>query len=200
MEINTIRYVFGAKKPELRRLVVKYGLPPAKNEQDLWRKTNYLVAKFQKEMLKDIAYIHPDRELILWSTESDEPKVGKSSGANGNEESNYYGKPCNCGLGINCTCGLGVGKKPCGCGCATSNVEGQTEQTTPTQMMTTEQNNQVGGTAASLPQQVVPQVQVVEKIQAGSFQETLKNNMPLVVVGSLLLVGGLILFGNRKMS
>ena len=192
MEINTIRYVFGAKKPELRRLVVKYGLPPAKNEQDLWHKTNYLIAKFQKEMLKDVAYIHPDRELILWSTESDEPKVGKSSAANGNEESNYYGNPCNCGLGINCNCGLGIGKKPCGCGCAstsTSNVEGQNEQA-----------------VAPQPQQVVgksilPEApQVVEKIQAGSFQETLKNNMPLVVVGSLLLVGGLILFGNRKMS
>lgn len=194
MEINTIRYVFGAKKPELRRLVVKYGLPPAKNEQDLWRKTNYLVAKFQKEMLKDIAYIHPDRELILWSTES-----GKNDSE---EKSNCYGNP-------DCNCGLGIGKKPCGCGCAgsTSNVEGQTEQATTPQ--------KVGGTVESLPpqlqlqvvpqqqvpqQQVVPQVQVVEKIQAGSFQETLKNNMPLVVVGSLLLVGGLILFGNRKMS
>jgi hypothetical protein len=193
MEINTIRYVFGAKKPELRRLVVKYGLPPAKNEQDLWHKTNYLIAKFQKEMLKDIAYIHPDRELILWSTESNEPKVSKNSSANGDEneeQSNCYGNPCNCGLGI--------GKKPCGCGCATatSNVGGQTEQ------VATPPQQQVGGTAASLPpqQQVVPQVQIVEKIQAGSFQETLKNNMPLVVVGSLLLVGGLILFGNRQMS
>ena len=193
MEINTIRYVFGAKKPELRRLVVKYGLPPAKNEQDLWHKTNYLVAKFQKEMLKDIAYIHPDRELILWSTETEESK-GKNDSE---EKSNCYGNP-------DCNCGVGIGKKPCGCGCAgaTSNVGGQTEQVaTPPQ--------QVGGTVASLPpqlqqqlpqQQVVPQVQVVEKIQAGSFQETLKNNMPLVVVGSLLLVGGLILFGNRQMS
>lgn len=182
MEINTIRYVFGAKKPELRRLVVKYGLPPAKNEQDLWHKTNYLVAKFQKEMLKDIAYIHPDRELILWSTETEESK-GKNDSE---EKSNCYGNP-------DCNCGVGIGKKPCGCGCAgaTSNVGGQTEQVaTPPQ--------QVGGTVASLPQQQVPQV--VEKIQAGSFQETLKNNMPLVVVGSLLLVGGLILFGNRKMS
>lgn len=177
MEINTIRYIFGAKKPELRRLVVKYGLPPAKNEQDLWHKTNYLVAKFQKEMLKDIAYIHPDRELILWSTESEESK-GKNDSE---EKSNCYGNP-------DCNCGIGIGKKPCGCGCAgsTSNVEGNEQAV----MQPQPQPQQ---------QQVVPQV-VVEKIQAGSFQETLKNNMPLVVVGSLLLVGGLILFGNRKMS
>lgn len=176
MEINTIRYIFGAKKPELRRLVVKYGLPPAKNEQDLWHKTNYLVAKFQKEMLKDIAYIHPDRELILWSTESEESK-GKNDSE---EKSNCYGNP-------DCNCGIGIGKKPCGCGCgSTSNVEGNEQAV----MQPQPQPQQ---------QQVVPQV-VVEKIQAGSFQETLKNNMPLVVVGSLLLVGGLILFGNRKMS
>lgn len=156
MEINTIRYIFGAKKPELRRLVVKYGLPPAKNEQDLWHKTNYLVAKFQKEMLKDIAYIHPDRELILWSTESEESK-----GKNDSEEKG-----------------------------ATSNFEGNEQAVIQPQPQPQAQPQQ---------QQVVPQV-VVEKIQAGSFQETLKNNMPLVVVGSLLLVGGLILFGNRKMS
>jgi len=171
MEINTIRYVFGAKKPELRRLVVKYGLPPAKNEQDLWHKTNYLVAKFQEEMLKDIAYIHPDRELILWST--DESK--------GKNEEKSNGKP-------DCNCGLGIGKKPCGCAGATSNFEGNEQAVMQPQSQPQPQQ-----------EQVVPQV-VVEKIKAGSFQETLKNNMPLVVVGSLLLVGGLILFGNRKIS
>ena len=188
MEINTIRYVFGSSKPELRRLLVKYGLPPAKNEQDLWRKTNYLVAKFKDEMLKDIAYIHPDRELILWSAKNEqnendtqndtqndtklEPKVGKTSRADGDEEKS------NC-----CGCGCGSNKK--------SNVGGETNTEVVPQ--------QVGGTAASLPQ---PQPQVVVQAAAasGSFQETLKNNMPLVVVGSLLLVGGLILFGNRQMS
>jgi LPXTG-motif cell wall-anchored protein len=46
-----------------------------------------------------------------------------------------------------------------------------------------------------------PQAQPAqEKVADGSFQETLKNNMPLVIVGSLLLVGGLIFFGNRRMS
>jgi hypothetical protein len=158
MEINTIRYIFGAKKPELRRLVVKYGLPPAKNEQDLWHKTNYLVAKFQEEMLKDIAYIHPDRELILWSTDESKGK---------NEEKSAS---------------------------ATSNFEGNEQA-----VMQPQPQPQPQAQPQQQQEQVVPQV-VVEKIQAGSFQETLKNNMPLVVVGSLLLVGGLILFGNRKIS
>ena len=67
MKIDTIRYVYENKQPELRRLVVKYGLPPAKNSKDLWSKVNYLVAKFKSEMLKDIADIHPDKDLIIWS-------------------------------------------------------------------------------------------------------------------------------------
>jgi hypothetical protein len=175
MEINTIRYVFGSSKPELRRLLVKYGLPPAKNEQDLWRKTNYLVAKFKDEMLKDIAYIHPDRELIIWSMQNDNDT--KSEVSEIEEKSNY------------CGCGCGTGKQPCGCGCGCdkkSNAEGQ-ETVKP-------QPQQVGGQVADTP------IVVVTEQKTGTFQETLKNNMPLVIVGSLLLVGGLIFMGNRKMS
>lgn len=78
MKINSIRYVFENKQPELRRIIVKYGLPPATNSKDLWRKVNYLVAKFKNEMLRDIAEIHPDKELILWSENlknSDKPNI-----------------------------------------------------------------------------------------------------------------------------
>ena len=38
---------------EARALLIKNSGEDAKNEQDLWHKTNYLIAKFQKEMLKD---------------------------------------------------------------------------------------------------------------------------------------------------
>jgi hypothetical protein len=160
MEVNTIAYVFAAKKPELRRLVVKYGLPPAKNDSDLWKKTNYLVAKFKKEMLKDIAYIHPDRELVLWSIEK--PVVAKEKSEEKTEdkiEPKEKEEFSNCNGNPNCNCGIGVGKKPCGCGCSDKAVE--------------------------------------VKSNAEGLTNTLKNNMPLVVVGSLLLVGGLILF-NRQ--
>lgn len=168
MEINTIRYVFGAKKPELRRLVVKYGLPPAKNDQDLWKKTNYLVAKFQKEMLKDIALIHPDRELVIWSL-SDEKSLNSNDNKDSKEKeaesnkSKVEGDFSNCYGNPDCNCGRGIGKKPCGCGCSDNK-------------------------------------EVVEvKSNADGLKDTLKNNMPLVVVGSLLLVGGLLLYGNRQM-
>jgi hypothetical protein len=199
MEINTIRYVFESNKPDLRRLVVKYGLPPAKNEQDLWKKTNYLVAKFKKEMLKDIAYIHPDRELILWSTsdnnqsndtkEKETKVVGKNSRADGEseEQSNCNGNPnCNCGSVVKETKSNCNGNPNCNCG--SGEVKSNVVSAQPTQPQQPQ------------PQQA-PQAQPAqEKVADGSFQETLKNNMPLVIVGSLLLVGGLIFFGNRRMS
>lgn len=167
MKIDTIRYVFENKQPELRRLVVKYGLTPAKNQSDLWKKVNYLVAKFKDEMLRDIALIHPDKALILWAeapqgtenaptpiSESDvnpdkkpENKENKSgacgcSGADGVDYSYCSGNP-------NCNCDKGKAETK-------SNADGK------------------------------------------SFADTMKDNMPLVIVGSLLLVGGLILFGNRQ--
>lgn len=174
MKINTIRYVFENKKPELRRIVVKYGLPPAKNDSDLWKKTNYLVAKFQEEAMKDIALIHPDRELIIWSSE---PKVEKKQleeiilktepiieplintnnynkkfGADGED---YFSNACGCSGAngeteySNCN-----GNKKCSCGCESnknySNADGDTKK---------------------------------------SIGDMLKDNLPAVVVGSLLLVG-----------
>ena len=175
MEINTIRYVFANRQPELRRLVVKYGLTPAKNEHDLWRKVNYLGKTFKKEFFKDIADIHPDRELILWNelpklsqaptsiSDADvkhpeiqeivkkviEKKSGACgcSGADGEEESS------NCGGNPNCGCGKGKKNEP-----SFSNADGK------------------------------------------SLSDTLKDNMPLVIIGSLILVGGLILLGNRQAS
>lgn len=180
MKINTIRYVFENKKPELRRIVVKYGLPPAKNDADLWKKTNYLVAKFQEEAMKDIALIHPDRELIIWSSESKskpsintdlvpalEPVpitvVATSSNINANGEDNYS-NACGCSGAngeteySNCN-----GNKKCNCGCDSnrnySNVEGNDKK---------------------------------------SFSDILKENLPTVVVGGLLLVGVALLLKTPK--
>lgn len=74
MKINTIKYVFENKKPELRRIVVKYGLTPAKNNLDLWRKVNYVIATYKQEAMMDIAKIHPDKDLISWAIEQTQPK------------------------------------------------------------------------------------------------------------------------------
>lgn len=156
MQNNTITYIFENRQPELKRLIVKYGLNPAKNKVDLWKKINYLVAKFKDEMLRDLAEIHPDKDLILWNeSQKEDVKLPEStpiaiveaksnacgcSGANGEKEfSNCYGNPS------------------CSCGCKNNyaNVEGENED------------------------------------------NKSKDNLPLLVVGSLLVISGLLFLGNR---
>lgn len=176
MKINTIRYVFENSKPDLRRLVVKYGLPPAKNDGDLYKKVNYIVAKFKAEAMKDIALLHPDRELIVWSMQSDKKdeetgKITQSSNDNLEMSSvninrsnmkNFSGA-CGCSGAdgendySNCN-----GNKSCGCGCDEKS-----------------KTSNAGGNEAS------GEVVVVKK----SLGDMLKENMPVVIIGSLILVG-----------
>jgi hypothetical protein len=167
MQNNTIKYIFENKQPELKRLVVKYGLTPARSKNDLWKKTNYLIAKFKDEMLLDVAKIHPDRDLIVWSiqkmqesqrqmpqqvssvnsiVENNNEQVSNAcgcSGADGNEYSNANGTDeySNC-----------YGNRDCNCQCQSSNITGG---------------------------------EIVTKVKA---------NMPLVIIGSLLVIGGLLLY------
>jgi hypothetical protein len=166
MQNNTIKYIFENKQPELRRLVVKYGLTPARNKNDLWKKTNYLIAKFKDEMLLDVAKIHPDRDLIVWSiqkmqesqrqmpqqvssansiVENNSEQVANAcgcSGADGNDYSNANGidEYSNC-----------YGNRDCNCQCQ-SNITGE------------------------------------------EIKTKIKANMPLLIIGSLLVVGGLLLY------
>ena len=166
MQNNTIKYIFENKQPELRRLVVKYGLTPARSNNDLWKKTNYLIAKFKDEMLLDVAKIHPDRDLIVWSlqkmqeaqrqlpqqvsslnsiVENNNEQVANAcgcSGADGNDYSNAHGidEYSNC-----------YGNRDCNCQCQ-SNITGE------------------------------------------EIKTKIKANMPLLIIGSLLVVGGLLLY------
>ena len=174
MKINSIRYVFENKQPELRRIIVKYGLPPASNSKDLWKKVNYLVAKFKNEMLRDIAEIHPDRELIMWNENqkaNDKPNLPEIPlnsimqtpvENNGEAKKENYSSVCGCSSAdgscadgdnySNCNGGN------CSCGCGNKNY------------------SNVDGT----------------------MKEKIQNNLPLIVVGSLLAVGVLLYIGNRQ--
>lgn len=160
MKIDTIRYVYENRQPELRRLVVKYGLPPAKNAKDLWTKVNYLVAKFKGEVLKDIADIHPDKDLIIWneSTKVSSDNVPKSISE----------------LDLNTILPIEKEKKSGACGCAGADGE---------------YSECGGGCGCSRCKTTYSNV--------GGIGEKVKDNMPILVIGSLLLVGGL-LFLNRN--
>ena len=160
MKIDTIRYVYENRQPELRRLVVKYGLPPAKNAKDLWTKVNYLVAKFKGEVLKDIADIHPDKDLIIWneSTKVSSYNVPKSISE----------------LDLNTILPIEKEKKSGACGCAGADGE---------------YSECGGGCGCSRCKTTYSNV--------GGIGEKVKDNMPILVIGSLLLVGGL-LFLNRN--
>lgn len=161
--MNTIKYVFQNKRPELNEMVVKYGLKPAKSSLELYKKVNAVVAKYKDEALKDIAKLHPDRDLILWSvgykeSSNGQPEVEEKSSAAGCGCSGADGSYSNCG---GCGCGCGVG---CGCGCG---------------------NNQKNRMQYS-------------NAEGQPVSDTIKNNLPLVVIGSLLVVGGLLFLGRQS--
>ena len=56
---------------EAQKIVVKYGLKPARSDKDLLRKLNYIISTYKEEALFDLARIHPDAALILAAHESD---------------------------------------------------------------------------------------------------------------------------------
>lgn len=117
--MNTLKYVFENRQPELQKMVVKYGLRPAKNKLDLFKKVNAIVAKYKADALKDIAEIHPDRELILWSVGYGTPATPPPVSEN---KSSAAGCGCSAASGEYSNCG-GCG---CGCGCGANAVNKST--------------------------------------------------------------------------
>jgi len=177
--MNTIRYVFESKQPELRRLVVKYGLAPATDSKDLWIKTNYLVGKFKGEMMKDIADIHPDKDLILWGESDKElvrslPPIGKveskeepvvKSKEQMNESLNNFFK----GFGEN---------KSNACGC--SGADGEYSNCAGNPSCNCDKDKGKGKDS--------------KFSNAGGDSLSEKTNMPLVIIGSLIVIGGFLLY------
>lgn len=168
-KINTIKYVFVNKQPELKKLVVKYGLKPATNEKDLWKKVNYLVLKRPELVLRDLAAIHPDRDLILASVKNTEeikpeilqPKVEAAKEATSNA--------CGCSHGAD---GSTTDK---GCSCnKKSNADGDKESSTPA--------------PATTPSPATTPVST-------SFADNLKGAAPILLMGVVVLAA--VYFGTR---
>lgn len=74
--------------PQAKSLIIKYGYAPATSAEDLVAKLDRMVAEHREVALKDIAEIHPHRDLIGYFVEQDirkeiesqpKPKCGCSS-------------------------------------------------------------------------------------------------------------------------
>lgn len=64
-------------RPAMQRLVVQFGLPPAKSDADLIKKLKYIVQKHGKKAWAEIAKVHPD--AALFSMNFDAEEKGKDS-------------------------------------------------------------------------------------------------------------------------
>lgn len=60
--------------PKAKALVVKYGYSPARNYDDLTYKLMRFTKDFQEEALKELANIHPHKDLILNYNKDESPK------------------------------------------------------------------------------------------------------------------------------
>jgi hypothetical protein len=109
-KISLVDYVSTNNTAYARRLVTKYGLSPATNLNDLRNKLAYVVAKFGDEALRDVASIHPDKELIL-------DVFGKYNMTGAKNENGEYSYQNACGCGMSGA----DGEKQCACGCGNNN-------------------------------------------------------------------------------
>lgn len=176
--MDTIKYVFVQRQPELQKLVVKYGIKPAVNQADLWLKVNALIKKHRETFMKDLADIHPDKDLIKWSLSLDKqdspelieevkPSQSVLDGIqNGIKfESQKTSNACGCS-GVD-------GEKTSGC-CGSSSASG-------------EKKSGCNGCDS-----------MKSNFSGADLSEKIKNNIPLVVISSLALVFGVMLLAKNK--
>ncbi len=117
-KISIQEYIAYNNRPMAQKMLVKYGLKTAKNPMDMERKLVSLTRDYKEEFLKELANIHPDKELILKYADRKE------------EKSNF------------CGCSGFDGEKTCSfCGC--SGFDGtKTTETKLTETKPTETKNQ----------------------------------------------------------
>jgi len=170
------------KQPELQRLVVKYGLSPAKNQGDLWKKVNYLLLKFREDFMKDIADIHPDKDLFAWRFSLDKNTEVEPRSIINNDV------PTKSEL-ENIAQNIKVATKTSGCG---------GEQTSG---VNNEQTSNCCGSGFDAEKSDCNGCNAMKSgFDGGQIKEKIKDNMPLIIVGSLALVFGVIALTNRKLA
>lgn len=91
-KISIQEYIACNNRPMAQKMLVKYGLKPAKSPVEMERKLIALTKDYREEALKELANIHPDKELILKYADREEKK-SKFCGCSGfdGSESSFCG-------------------------------------------------------------------------------------------------------------
>lgn len=92
-KISIQEYIAYNNRPMAQKMLVKYGLKPAKSPMDMERKLISLTRDYKEEALRELANIHPDKELILKYADREEKKCGfcGCSGFDGDNTSSFCG-------------------------------------------------------------------------------------------------------------
>ena len=94
-KISIQEYIAYNNRPMAQKMLVKYGLKSAKSPMEMERKLISLTKDYKEEALRELANIHPDKELILKyaDREKEEKKCGfcGCSGFDGDDSSSFCG-------------------------------------------------------------------------------------------------------------
>jgi len=119
-KISIQEYIAYNNRPMAQKMLVKYGLKSAKSPMEMERKLISLTKDYKEEALRELANIHPDKELILKYVDREEKKSGfcGCSGFDGDNSSSF----CGCS-------GFDGDNKSSFCGCSGFNGENKKENT-----------------------------------------------------------------------
>ena len=73
-KISIQEYIAYNNRPMAQKMLVKYGLIPAKSPVEMERKLIALTRDYKEDALKEFANMHPDKELILKYADREEKK------------------------------------------------------------------------------------------------------------------------------
>jgi hypothetical protein len=73
-KISIQEYIAYNNRPMAQKMLVKYGLKPAKSPVEMERKLIALTRDYKEDALREFANMHPDKELILKYANREEKK------------------------------------------------------------------------------------------------------------------------------
>ena len=91
-KISIQEYIAYNNRPMAQKMLLKYGLKPAKSPVEMEKKLIALTRDYKEDALREFANIHPDKELILKYANKEEKK-SKFCGCSGfdGDDSSFCG-------------------------------------------------------------------------------------------------------------